>query len=100
MMGEVLKCLRMEEKVGRVVLKLALGLLASVLLAAALLTLSYCLPKDKVYEHVAKSVDVLESEGIYPRIDALPNSLRDNFSDSVMLGSAFSIPIIRRIMTP
>lgn len=84
--------------------KAAVILLAGVIMGTALLWLSYLLPITEGSTHVAESVDMLRQEGWYPSVPLMyqytgqsssinPGGILDNFTDSIMIGTAGHAPV-------
>ena len=68
---------------------LLLTLSLSVLLGILLLTIAYALPTKNIYQHIEASLPVYQEEGEYPYlIEDNWSTLLDNYTDTLMLGSA------------
>ena len=64
-------------------------LIASAILGSSLLSLVYCLPTDKITQHVASGVQTFLTEGAtFEYASGYKSAILDNVTDAIMLGEA------------
>lgn len=69
-------------------LALILRVVAAILIGCLLLTLVYCIPTDRMENHLAQSATVFHKEGVMPRLFTWCSSFLDNYTDAIMLSNA------------
>lgn len=69
-------------------LSLLLRVMAAILVGALLLTMVYCIPTDRMDDHLAQSATVFHEEGVMPRLFSWCTSYLDNYTDAIMLSNA------------
>ena len=77
--------------------KMILMLVSGILIGTGLLWLVFLLPEKNIYWHGAISLQTLADEGLYPSIGNSPADKLDNWTDSIMLGTAF---YVKKDVTP
>ena len=77
----------LTKTVGKMILMLIIG----ILIGTGLLWLVFLLPEKNIYRHGAISLQTLADEGLYPSVGNSPADKLDNWTDSIMLGTAFYV---------
>lgn len=73
----------------KMVLKLALTLVGSMLVGVLLLSLVFLIPMDSIYQHVRDDERVFQIEGTYTVVNGTNATIQDNWTDVLMLENAF-----------
>lgn len=76
------------KKTVRIIGKLLMQLVLSMVLGTVLLTLAYMLPTGSIERNVASSAEIIAQEGGYPVLISWWTSKLDNFTDSIMMMEA------------
>lgn len=73
----------------KMVLKLALTLVCSMLVGVLLLSLVFLITMDSIYQHVREDGRVFQIEGTYTVVNGTNATILDNWTDALMLENAF-----------
>lgn len=73
------------------ILKYILIYFVVLIILAVTLIIVDCIPHKYVKDNVEKSVHVFLEEGYFPKVKLAAKFLLDNYSDSIMMGTAYSI---------
>lgn len=80
--------LRNENNIINIVLKCTVILAASIIIGTILLCLVYLIPTAPIKNNLTRDIDELAYEGQYPALKGIFANTLDNFTDSLMLGTA------------
>lgn len=72
----------------KTVLKMVVAVMLCAVIGMAALVAVYCIPTDGINANIADSVELLEREGLYPRLNSNASSQLDSWTDAIMLHTA------------